>query len=146
RASATRANPECKKCQRLTSDVGRRQSKPRGCGAIQISALRPFSPAIFNAKCRKSGSCPQAALLGADAAGSAEKAAFLIIRIRMAPATPGPSSRAWHQHVRVEPVIKAAAAQSAKFSGTSTLSHHVVERRPPALRRCWLFLPGADRG
>ena len=26
------------------------------------------------------------------------------------------------------------------------MPHHVAERRPPALRRCWLFLPGADRG
>ena len=25
------------------------------------------------------------------------------------------------------------------------LSPHVGARRPPALRRCWLFLPGADR-
>src|SRR5262245_46632917 len=36
--------------------------------------------------------------------------------------------------------------KSAKPSRTSTLPHDVAERRPPALRRCWLFLPGADRG
>src|SRR5262245_36185870 len=29
---------------------------------------------------------------------------------------------------------------------SSATSPHPAERRPPALRRCWLFLPGADAG
>src|SRR5262245_13468717 len=71
---------------------------------------------------------------------------LLIIRILMAAATPGPSSCPCRQHARVEPVSRRTDEKSAKPSRTSSLPHDVAERRPPALRRCWLFLPGADRG